>query len=139
MNLSQNFTLAELCKSQTAKRRKFEEQFNPPKEVIENLTLVAVNILEKIRVKFGPFTVSQGYRCQRLNRAVKGARNSEHLTGNAVDIDLGARNKELFDWCKENLDFRQLINEYPDKNGTPDWVHISFNPKDNKKQVLTII
>ena len=134
MKASENFTIKELCTSQTAKRNGFEEQFTPPLSVIENLTIGATKILEPIRDKFGAFSVSQGYRCDRLNSAVGGAKNSEHTKGLAFDIDLGSRNKDLFEFCK-TLKFRQLISEFPE-NGVPDWVHISFDPFDLKGEIL---
>lgn len=136
MNVTENFTLKELTSSQTAKRNGYDEQFNPPLDIIDNLTVAAEAILEPIRAKFGAFSISQGYRCERLNKAVNGAKNSEHMKGMAFDIDLGSRNLELFNWIKENLTFTQLINEFPE-NGVPDWVHVSYNQFNLKQQVLT--
>jgi len=138
MKLSEHFDLKELTASGTARRLGFTEQFEPGPEEVENLQRVAENILEPIRAKFGAFTPTSAYRCARLNEAVKGAPNSHHVMGFAVDIDLGIRNKELHDWVMNNLEYTQLINEYPDAEGNPDWVHVSYNPQNLKKKNLTI-
>lgn len=126
MNLTKNFTLAELTKSPTAQRLNFEEQFTPDGIVISNLTYLAKEILEPIRGQFGPFTVTSGYRCKRLNDHVGSTDSSFHRHGMAVDIDLGSKNKELLEFIKKNLPFTELICEYPDKNGNPDWVHVAI-------------
>lgn len=98
--LSSHFTLHELVASRTATRKNIAEQFAPPDDIISNLKFLAVNLLEKLREKNGntPLFVSSGYRCPRLNKAVGGARNSQHLQGQAVDIDFGSKkaNKDFF-------------------------------------------
>jgi uncharacterized protein YcbK (DUF882 family) len=139
MNLTKNFTLAELTKSPTARRKGFDEQGTPDGVVISNLTYLAQKILEPIRGQFGAFTVSSGYRCKRLNDYVGSSDTSFHLQGMAVDIDLGSRNKDLLEFIKKNLPFTELINEYPDKNGNPDWVHVAISRgRENEKKVKTI-
>lgn len=136
MKLSPNFTLAEMLASQTATRKGITEQFNPPASVVANLKFVANNLLEPVRAKIGPLKISSGYRSPLTNKAVGGAKNSQHLTGEAVDIDLGsiAANKQLFDFIrKSGLEFDQLINEY-----NFSWVHVSLKREGNRKQVLAI-
>lgn len=136
MKLSPNFTLAEMLASQTATRKGITEQFNPPAAVIANLKFVANNLLEPVRAKIGPLKISSGYRSPLTNKSVGGAKNSQHLTGEAVDIDLGsiAANKQLFDFIrKSGLEFDQLINEY-----NFSWVHVSLKREGNRKQVLVI-
>lgn len=134
MNLTKNFTLAELIESNNAKIKKIDN--TPSQEVINNLTLLAVNVLQPIRDEFGPLIINCGYRCPKLNRVVGGAFNSEHVTGNAADIDSN-NNGEIFKWIRENLTFRQLIWENGDDEN-PAWIHVSFNHNDNKKQVLRL-
>jgi hypothetical protein len=70
-----------------------------------------------------------------LNTKVGGSATSQHCKGEAIDISGGDKveNKKLFDWCKENLDFDQLINEYDFT-----WVHISYKAKGNRKQILVV-
>jgi pectate lyase len=136
MKLSNNFTLAELSNSATAKRYGIEN--TPGKEEIKNLELIAKNILQPIRDHFdAPIHVISGYRSAVLNKKVGGAKTSQHLTGNAVDIDndnTEISNLEIFNFIKDNLVFDQLIAEFP-KKGRIEWVHVSLAKK-NRKQVL---
>lgn len=141
MKLSENFSLEEFTASQTATRKGIKEQFTPSQDVINNLKDVCINVLEPIRDWFNvPIKISSGYRCERLNKAIGGAKNSQHLTGEAIDIDLGRKkNLELLNYVQNHLDFDQLINEYPDKDGFPSWVHVSFTKKrKNRKQILVV-
>lgn len=138
MQLSQHFTLEELIYSKTALSNKID---NTPKDkkIINNLTYLAINILEPIRKEFGAFSVSSAYRCKELNTKVKGSKTSMHLYGNAVDIDFGVRNLELFEFVKNNLDFSELINEYPDENGIPKWCHIGLAKGREKEKKIKVI
>jgi len=86
MKLSQNFSLAELTKSQTAERRGITNV--PDADAIENLKLLAENILQPIRNEFGTFMVSSGYRCPELSIAIGSSKNSQHCTGSAADFEV---------------------------------------------------
>jgi zinc D-Ala-D-Ala carboxypeptidase len=136
--LSAHFTLHELLASQTATRKNITEQFNPPEEIIENLKFLCKNLLEKLRELNDnkPLQLSSGYRCPRLNKAVGGAKTSQHLQGQAADVDFGSKlaNKQFFDKIrKSDLNFDQLLNEFGFS-----WVHISMKKEDNRRQVLNI-
>jgi hypothetical protein len=136
--LSANFTLHELLASQTATRKNITEQFNPPEEIIENLKFLCKNLLEKLREinDNKPLILSSGYRCPRLNKAVGGAKTSQHLLGQAADVDFGSKlaNKQFFESIKKSdLDFDQLLNEFGFS-----WVHISMKKAGNRRQVLNI-
>lgn len=139
MKLTQHFTLEEMTKSQTGSRKGIDNTASP--EVVENLKQLCENVLEKIRVHFAkPLTINSGYRGPKLNKAIGGAKTSQHLTGQAADIEIaGVDNLVLFSWIRDNLEFDQLILEYH-KIGIPDsgWVHVSWNSSRNRKQVLTI-
>lgn len=130
------FTINELTKSSMASRLHINN--TPSQEVKDNLNKLIDNVLDPLRELYGkPIIVNSGYRCPKLNKAVGGARNSQHLTGQASDIRTVANtkesNKQLFDIIKNSkLPFDQLINEY-DFN----WVHVSYGPR-NRRQVLTI-
>ena len=122
------FTITELTKSLTAIRRNID---NTPSEGIKkSLTALVDNILDPLREAYGkPIIVTSGYRCDKLNKAVKGAASSQHVKGEAADIrtlqDTPAENKKLFDLIIQlKLPFDQLINEY-----NYDWVHVSFGPR----------
>ncbi len=140
MNISKHITLLEATKSQSAIRNGIK---NEPNEVqLEAMKLVANACFEPIREHFGvPLTISSFFRCEALNTAVGGSKTSQHCKGEAIDIDADGSsitNKQVFDWAKANLKFDQLINEYPDENNNPSWVHISFSKHGNRNQVLTI-
>ena len=139
MKLSEHFSLEEMTKSQTGARKGIDN--TPPPEVVENLKLLCENVLEKVRIHFGrPVIVNSGYRGPKLNKAIGGVKNSQHLTGQAADIEVpGVDNSVLFCWIRDNLVFDQVILEFH-KKGVPDsgWVHISWNTKGNRKQAITI-
>lgn len=108
----------------------------PQKMEIHNLQLLVQNVLDPLRELYGkPIMVNSGYRSPLVNLKVNGAKNSDHVKGMAADIDAGsvAENKVLFELIKANFAFRQLIWE---KGG--EWVHVSYNVSDNKKQILEI-
>ena len=142
MRLSQNFTLEEFTRSETAMKYGFKEQYAPPREVIDNLVLLATNIAEPIRRQFGSFAPTCAYRCERVNTAVKGERKSEHLLGKAMDETFikGGQNisREVFDWLvyKSGLKWSKLILEFPDKNGVPRWLHIGYDTLNLNNQVM---
>ena len=138
MNLTQNFTLHEMTKSETALRHGMDN--TPSSSEIENLRLLCENVLQKVRDYYGMgVKVNSGYRHPLVNAKVGGSTMSDHCNGIAADIEIpGIPNAELAEWIAENCEFRQLILEFYTV-GVPDsgWVHVSFNPADNKKQVLT--
>ena len=130
------FTINELTKSSTAQRLHINN--NPTQEVKDNLNKLIGNVLDPLRELYGkPIIVNSGYRCTKLNKAIGGAKNSQHLVGQASDIrtvqNTKESNKELFELIKNSeLPLDQLVNEY-DYN----WVHVSYSPR-NRRQVLTI-
>ena len=136
--ISKHITFDEATKSPTAIRNGIK---NEPNSVqLANMKLVAEKCFEPLRAWYGkPIKVNSFFRCDALNKLVKGSPTSEHVSGNAIDMDAGSRaeNKKLFDWCKANLKFNQLIYEYGDATG-PDWVHISYKENNNKQQILFI-
>lgn len=139
MKLTKNFTLEELSNSSTAKRLGIDNI--PNNEQVNNLRLLCEKVLQPIREKYGkPIIVSSGFRCDKLNKAVGGSKTSEHRYGMAADFhslsDTLSDNKELWDLIRTmNLNFGQLIYEYGSDYG-PDWIHISYNEKNNRKQIL---
>ena len=138
MNISKNLTLAEVTKSQTASRLGISNA--PGKEELESLKLVAEKVFQPVREHFGvPIAVTSGYRSEALNKAIGGSKTSEHTLGMALDLDAdvfgGVTNREIFEYILENLDFNQLIWEFGDSKN-PDWVHVSYRPSGNKKEVL---
>lgn len=129
MNLSKNFILKEFTATNTGLDN------TPTPEVIANLQQLCVSVLQPLRDKYGKsITINSGYRCSAVNKAVGGAANSQHLTGEAVDITAGSKeeNKKLFT-ILEKMNFDQLIDE---KNMT--WVHVSYKSHGNRNQKLKL-
>ena len=141
MQLSENLSLAEVMRSETAKRKGVSNM--PTPEHIENFKKLAENIFQPIRKHFGkPIHISSGYRSAALNKAIGGASSSQHCTGEAIDIDMDGSaitNAEIFNYIKNNLSFDQLIWEFgTDKN--PDWVHVSYESTGKqRKQILKAV
>ena len=138
MNLSPNFTLSEMTKSETALRHGMEN--TPNQEQISNMQLLAVKVLQPVRDHYKRgVKVNSGFRHPDVNAAVGGSRTSDHTRGMAADIEIpGVANAELAEWIQQNLDFTQLILEFYTP-GIPDsgWVHVSYDPANLKKQVMT--
>ena len=126
------FTIQELCKSSTATQKGIDN--TPNSEIISNLEQLVDKVLDPLREEFGEsIIVNSGYRSPALNKAVKGAANSQHVLGQAADITTNSKveNKRLFTLAQKlDLPFDQLIDE---KNYS--WIHISYSPR-NRKQVL---
>ena len=138
MKLTTNFTLSEMTKSDTALRLDMD---NTPNVVqVDNLKTLCEKVLQPVRDHFGKgVKVNSGFRHPQVNAAVGGSKTSDHCKGMAADIEIpGVANGDLAQWIVDNLEFRQVILEFYTP-GVPDsgWVHVSFNPEDNKKQVLT--
>ena len=136
MNLSKNFTLQELTKSDTAVRKGIDN--NPNSDQIAKLQLLCKNILQPVRDHFGPVVVTSGYRSPQLSVAIGSSINSQHCNAEAVDFECpGVDNAELCDWIYKNLDFDQMILEYY-KPGEPNsgWCHCSYIVDKPRKQFL---
>lgn len=131
-----HFTIAEFVRSKTADRIAIDNKL--PKELLPNVQALVDNVLDPLREAYGkPITVTSGYRCQALNKAVNGSATSDHMKGRAADIAAGSQkeNRRLFYLIQElGLDFDQLIDE---KNFS--WVHVSYrNDGNNRKQILSL-
>lgn len=140
MKLTNNFTLSEMTKSDTALRLNMENKPNGEQE--KNLRVLCEKVLQPVRDHFGKgVKVNSGFRHPDVNAKVGGSKTSDHCKGMAADIEIpGVANGDLAQWIVDTLDFRQVILEFYTP-GVPDsgWVHVSFNPEDNKKQVLTAV
>jgi uncharacterized protein YcbK (DUF882 family) len=142
MNLSPNFTLAELTRSRIAAQHGIDN--TPPPEAIENLKILARDILQPIRDMVGkPILVTSGYRCEALNKLVGGVSASQHQTGEAADIKCpGMSTVALAKAIKEAvppITYDQLILEMY-QPGVPHsgWVHVSVAVRGmTRRQALT--
>lgn len=142
MQLSKNLSLAEVIRSESAKRNGISNM--PIPEHIENFKKLAENVFQPIRDHFErPIHISSGYRSAALNKIIKGASStSQHCSGEAIDIDMDGTeitNKQVFDFIKQHLSFDQLIWEFGTESN-PDWVHVSYESTGRqRKQVLRAV
>jgi len=141
MQLSKHLSLAEVVRSETAKRKGISNM--PTDAHIANFKLLAEKVFEPIRTHFGkPIHISSGYRSEALNKAIGGSLTSQHCSGEAIDIDMdgtAVTNAQIFNFIKDNLNFDQMIWEFgTDTN--PDWVHVSYESTGKqRKQILKAI
>ena len=146
MKLSPHFTLGELCKTSY-----YTDDGNIPSRVaIENLTRICDGWLEDLRFSYNqlygdegheiPIIINSGFRSEEVNRMCGGAKESNHLTGCAVDIHCYGPEQmirmagillDIADGTRR--DFDELILE---KRGTTYWVHFAVRPKDNRRKIL---
>ena len=137
MELTKNFNLVELTKSQTAERKGIDN--TPSPEHQENLKSLCTHVLQPIRDHFSKVvTVSSGYRSPELCAAIGSKSTSQHARGEAADFEIfGVSNKELADWIHFNLNYDQLILEYwKESDPNSGWVQCSYTEGNNRRQYL---
>ena len=137
MQLSKNFNLVEMTKSQTATRKGIDN--TPSAEHQSNLQSLCMHVLQPIRDHFSQVvTVSSAYRSPDLCLAIGSKITSQHAKGQAADFEIfGVSNKELADYINENLDYDQLILEYwQESDPNSGWVHCSYSEGNNRNQYL---
>lgn len=137
IQLTRNFTLEELTASSTAKAKGIKNE--PTAQEVVNLTALVVMVLQPLREAMGhAIKIGSGYRCARLNTAVGGVSNSQHVLGQAADLCIDGdmeKGKRWFNYIKQHLPFDQLIWEHNAK-GTY-WVHVSYRADGrNRGQVI---
>ena len=127
------FTIEEMCRSAKAEAMRIDN--TPPRDVVMALETLIECVLDPLREAYGkPIIVNSGYRSVPLNKAVGGARNSQHTKGEAADITVGSKegNKWLFEYIRNNLDYDQLIDEYDYR-----WVHVSYDVcRCNRREII---
>lgn len=130
MQLTEHFTLEEMEHSETALRKGIENHC--PDLLIPRLRLLCAQVLEPARTVLGPISLLSGYRCHELNEAVGGAESSQHMKGEAADIQpMRAALRPAFDWFRQSGNFDQLIWEFGR------WIHVSWtNDHEPRRQVL---
>ena len=134
MNLSRFFTLEEMTFSNTAKAEGISN--TPGAAEVESLRALCTAVLDPLREAVGAsIKVNSGYRGPVLNARLKGVAKSQHLTGQAADIQSpGLTVVDLFKKAIQlGLPYDQIIYEV---NGNSKWVHLSHNPGANKGEIL---
>lgn len=138
--ISKYLNYEEATKSQTATRLGIKNE--PNAQQLEAMKYVAVNVFDKVREFVGgPLHASSFFRSEKLNAAIGGSsKTSQHMKGEAIDIDCDTfghgTNQDVFNYIRVNLEYDQVIGEYPDANGKWSWVHVSLKKSGNRKQVL---
>lgn len=128
------FTIEELYRSDKA--RELEINNKPSDTIIDSLSRLVENVLDPAREKLGkPIYVNSGYRCLKLNKALGGVADSQHIKGEAADITTGSckGNRYLYEIIRDYLQYDQLINEYAFS-----WIHVSYREGRNRKEQLKI-
>jgi len=138
--ISAHLSLEECIKSTTASRLGINNM--PPQSVINTLKIAAEKVFEPVRLHFGvPIFVSSAYRSPELNKAIGGSSTSQHMHGEAFDLDMDGKstkvtNAAIFHYIRDNLVFDQLIWEFGNDTN-PDWVHVSYETTGaQRKQIL---
>ena len=141
MKISNYVTYEEATKSQTATRLGIDNK--PDDDQLEAMKFVARNIFDKVRdFVGGPLHASSFFRSEALNSAIGGSsKTSQHMKGEAIDIDCDTfqfgHNNQVFDFIRKNLEYDQVIGEYPTADGKFEWVHVSLRRDGkNRKQDL---
>lgn len=137
-NISRHVSHKEGVRSNTAARKGIEN--TPNEEQLTKMKLVSEKVFEPLREWVGgPIKINSFFRCYKLNKAIGGSKTSQHMSGQAMDIDdtFGCKtNAEMFNYVKDNLDFDQMVWEFGDDDN-PDWVHISYvSPDENRGRCL---
>lgn len=139
MNITKHFTVAEFTKSKTAQEKGIKNIPNPV--ALNNMYALCEHVLEPVREKFGkPVQINSGFRSFELNQAIGGAAKSQHLSGEAADIEIvGVSNREIFEYIRDNLMFDQLILEnHHQEVPSSGWVHVSYSQRRNRQQAFAI-
>lgn len=136
--ISPNCSYEAATRSRTALRLGIDN--TPPAEALVRMRAVARECYEPARAHFGiPIPISSFYRSPALNRAIGGSATSQHMRGEAIDLDCDGTtitNRDLFEYFRRRGNFDQLIAEYPRSDGTPEWVHVSWRSAGNRGSVL---
>lgn len=96
-----------------------------PDEARRCLECLTYNILDPLRDEMGvPIYVNSGYRCPELNRLIGGSERSQHMRGQAADIDLRGKLLNIAAFISIiHGDFDQCILYDHGR-----FIHVSYNP-----------
>lgn len=137
MRITNNFTLEEFTKSETADKLGINN--TPNQDILDNIKFMAEQ-LQLVRNTYKkPIYITSGFRCEELNNAVKGSKTSFHRLGLAVDINQGSRakNKHLFELIKSLMKVGLLVDQLINEQNYS-WIHIGFERNNPKGEILKL-
>lgn len=141
MNLSPHITYEEAIYSKKAEDLGIDNF--PDSQQLANMIATSNKLFEPVRNNFDvPIHIASFFRSKELNKVIGGSTTSDHMTGEAMDVDASeygrVTNKNIFEYVKDNLKFDQLIAEKVTENKWADfgWVHFSYKSEGNRNQVL---
>lgn len=133
--ISEHLSIRAACHSDYAIKHGIDN--TPDQDAIDHMRLLAANIYEPLCQRLGKIiTINSFFRSKALNAAIGGSKISQHCLGMAIDLDCLTGNKAIFNCIRDHFDFDQLIAEFPDREGDPAWVHVSYRPAGNRKMVM---
>jgi hypothetical protein len=137
--ISKHVSYKEGVRSRTADRRGLDN--TPNESQLKCMKEIAENLFEPLREWVGgPIKINSFFRGEPVNTAIGGSTRSQHMKGQAMDIDdtFGHKtNAEMYHYIKDNLDFDQLIWEFGDDKN-PNWIHVSYVTHRENRKKLTI-
>jgi len=142
IEISKYVSYNEVIRSATALRKNISNK--PNEEQLEKIKVLCKKVFDPLRIWVGgPVKINSVFRSKKLNTAIGGSKSSQHMAikGAAVDIDDVYKHKtnlEMFHYIKDNLEFDQLIAEFP-KDGEPRWLHVSYNEGSNRNRILIAV
>jgi len=156
-----NFEWYEVWKSETGDRLGIENT-TEDEVILHNIRELCVNVVQPIRNEVGRLSPQSWFRCEPLEKHLTENsfkawcrrkkrmysadswrayfKKKSHPKGGAVDIECAdLTNDELFDWILENLEFDQLIREFPKPGiARSGWVHVSWAGTENRNQAFEL-
>ena len=137
--ISKHVSYKEGVRSRTADRRGLDN--TPNESQLKCMKEIAEGLFEPLREWVGgPIKINSFFRGEPVNTAIGGSKYSQHMKGQAIDIDdtFGHKtNAEMYHYIKDNLDFDQLIWEFGDDKN-PNWIHVSYVTHRENRKKLTI-
>lgn len=127
LQLSKNFLLSEFLRSAAADNNNIHRQFTIEINVLINLVYLVNNLLQPLRDFVGTINVTSGYRCERLNTIIGGAKSSQHLYGQAVDFMCKDFSKAILFLKSKTFDQLIIYDSF---------IHVSLTTSFNRKQVI---
>lgn len=142
-----HFTFTEITSSQTATLKHIDN--TPSEQHRKNIEEAVSVLLDPLREAWAvccaneewgtpALRVTSGYRSPELNRAVGGSPTSAHCVGFAFDlVPVNGRIADFKTCVRDFLkdrNFDQLISEYEDDKGTPEWIHVGYKTQRGKQR-----